>query len=70
VEVVSLAHRQAPLAYRQSLREIALMEGQLPHPKGGDHEAEGMRRRFGQTEDVGTHRLPFGKGANLRETHE
>ena len=38
---------EAPFEYRKRLREIALLEGQLPHPKGGDNEAEGMRRRFG-----------------------
>src|SRR5215510_12651756 len=41
-EVVGLAHGQAPLAYRNSLREIALMEGQPTHPKSGHCEAEGM----------------------------
>src|SRR5262249_45979565 len=69
-EVVRLARGKAPLAYRNRLREITFLEGQLPHPKGSDNEAEGMRSRFGQTEDVCTHRLPFGKGAYLRETHE
>jgi hypothetical protein len=31
---------------------------------------EGLRRRFRQPEDVRPHCLPFGKGADLRETHE
>jgi hypothetical protein len=67
---VGLAQGKAPFEYRHSLREIALTEGQLTHPKGGYSKVEGTRSRFRQTEEVCTHRMPFGKGAYLRETHE
>src|SRR5713226_8901329 len=69
-EVVALAHGKAPLEYRNGLRESALTEGQLTHPKGGYSKVEGTLSRFRQTEDVCTHSMPFGKGAYLRETHE
>jgi hypothetical protein len=67
---MALAHGQAPLEDRQSLREITLMESQLPHPKGRHSKVEGLRCRFRQTEDVCTHRTPFRKGTDLRETHK
>src|SRR5205809_4896227 len=57
-EVVALAHDKAPLEYRNGLRESALTEGQLTHPKGGYSKVEGPRTRFRQTENVCTHTMP------------